>query len=365
MRVFYSGGVVRGKKVGSMDLYGKALAPRELGRRVGRLGQVAGIEPFVFDEGPARGVRALRFRTGGSLSFDVLCDRGMDLGAAEYRGVPLAWLSPTGVVAPHFRELWGEGWLRSFGGGLLVTCGLQNVGEPSERDGEELGLHGRISNTPAALLSREALWDGENCLLEARAEVRESKVFGADLVLRRTISARVGEPRVRIEDTVQNDGFRTEPLMLLYHTNLGWPLLDASARLVGPGDPAEPPEPRDAEAQKGLKDWGTFAAPTPGFRERVFYHRPRADAQGWAEARLENPSLEGGIALSVRFRPEELPHFVQWTMTGEGTYVVGLEPATCRVGGYKSEAAAGRVIHLAPGELRRFRLQIEISPIRS
>jgi hypothetical protein len=67
----------------------------------------------------------------------------------------------------------------------------------------------------------------------------------------------------------------------------------------------------------------------------------------------------------VRFRPEELPHFVQWTMTGEGTYVVGLEPATCRVGGYKSEAAAGRVIHLAPGELRRFRLQIEISPIRS
>src|SRR3712207_6699745 len=99
MRVFYSGGVVRGKKVGSMDLYGKALAPRELCRRIGRLGQMAGIEPFVFDEGPARGVRALRFRTGGSLSFDVLCDRGMDLGAAEYRGVPLAWLSPTGVVA--------------------------------------------------------------------------------------------------------------------------------------------------------------------------------------------------------------------------------------------------------------------------
>jgi hypothetical protein len=152
-------------------------------------------------------------------------------------------------------------------------------------------------------------------------------VFGADLVLTRTISARVGEPRVRIEDTVRNEGYRPEPLMLLYHINLGWPLLDETARLVGPGDPGEPPEPRDAEAHKGLKDWDTFAAPTPGFRERVFYHRPRADAQGWAEARLENPSLEGGIALSVRFRPEQLPQFVQWTMTGEGTYVVGLEPA--------------------------------------
>jgi Domain of unknown function (DUF4432) len=236
MRVFYSGVVVRGREVGSMDLYGKALARQQLYQRVGRLEQVAGIQPFVFDDGPARGVRALRLRTGGSLSLDVLCDRVMDLGAAEYRGVSLAWASPTGVVAPHFRELQGEGWLRSFAGGLLVTCGLQNVGEPSEWGGEELGLHGRISNTPATLLAREVRWEGENCLLQARAEVRESKVFGADLVLTRTISARIGEPRVRIEDTVRNEGYRPEPLMLLYHINLGWPLLDETARLVGGPD---------------------------------------------------------------------------------------------------------------------------------
>ena len=156
-----------------MDLYGKALAPQQLHQRVGGLEQVAGIQPFVFDDGPARGVRALRLRTGGSLSLDVLCDRGMDLGAAEYRGAPLAWASPTGVVAPHFRELQGEGWLRSFGGGLLVTCGLQNVGEPSVRNGEELGLHGRISNTPAALLAREVRWERENCLLQARRSARK------------------------------------------------------------------------------------------------------------------------------------------------------------------------------------------------
>ena len=60
------------------------------------------------------------------------------------------------------------------------------------------------------------------------------------------------------------------------------------------------------------------------------------------------PRAAGGLAFSVRFRPEELPEFVQWTMTGEGAYVLGLEPATCRVGGYEVEEAAGRVIRLEP-----------------
>jgi galactose mutarotase-like enzyme len=342
---------------GGVELFGRSLTARELRRRVGRLDQVAGVEPLVLDDGPARGVRALRVRTGSGLSFTVLPDRGMDLGAAEYGGTPITWLSPTGVVAPSFREVEGEGWLRSFHGGLLVTCGLQNVGPP----GEALGLHGRISNTPASRVSHEVRWDEEGCALEVRGEICEGQVFGANLVLRRSVSVRLGESQIWIEDTVANEGYAPEPLMLLYHVNFGWPLLDESARLVGPGDLGEPPEPRDAEARKGLENWDTFAAPMAGFRERVFYHRPRTDAEGWAEARLENPSLEGGIALSVRFRPEELPHFVQWTMTGEGTYVVGLEPGTCRVGGYQKEEAEGRVIHLSPGESRRFRLQLEVS----
>jgi Domain of unknown function (DUF4432) len=96
------------------DSQGDPLRRRELLRRIGRLEQVAGIELFVFDDGPARGVRAFRFRTGSGLSFDVIPDRGMDLGFAEYRGTPLAWLSPNGIVAPAFHEPEGEGWLNSF-----------------------------------------------------------------------------------------------------------------------------------------------------------------------------------------------------------------------------------------------------------
>jgi hypothetical protein len=283
----------------------------------------------------------------------------MDLGFAEQGGTSLAWLSPNGIVAPAFHEPEGEGWLNSFPGGLLVTCGLRNVGPPGERGGEEFGLHGRASHIPATRVSYDAFWDEEGCVLEASGQIRESSVFGPNLVLRRRIMARVGESRIRIEDQIENEGFDPEPLMVLYHINLGWPLLAETSRLAGPGRPEGSPEPRDEEARTGLDAWDRFAPPTPNFKERVFYHRPTVGTDDRAQARLENPAL--GLSFSVRFSPEELPEFVQWTMTGEGTYVLGLEPATCRVEGPAAEEAAGRVIRLQPGETRLHSLDLEVS----
>jgi galactose mutarotase-like enzyme len=236
---------------------------------------------------------------------------------------------------------------------------LRNVGPPGERGGEEFGLHGRASHIPATGVSYDAFWDEEGCVLVASGQIRESSVFGPNLVLRRRIMARVGESRIRIEDQIENEGFDPEPLMVLYHINLGWPLLAETSRLTGPGRPEESPEPRDEEARTGLDTWDRFAPPTPNFKERVFYHRPTAGTDDRAQARLENPEL--GLSFSVRFSPEELPEFVQWTMTGEGTYVLGLEPATCRVEGPAVEEAAGRVIRLQPGETRRHSLELEVS----
>lgn len=344
----------------SIHLYGQELGPGELRRRVGRLDQVAGIQSFTFDDGPERGVRALRVRTGTGFAFTVLADRGMDIGDAEFRGMALAWSSPTGVTGPWYYEPEGTGWLRSFHGGLVVTCGLQHAGRPSERDGEPLGMHGRVSNLPASHVAREVRWDSGGCVLEVRGQVSEARVFGNHLVLSRRITARVGESALCIEDTVENQGWSPAPLMLLYHVNLGWPLLAESSRLVGPGAPGEPPEPHEAAPSGSAEAWDRFVAPRQDFKERSYYHSPRAGADGWAEARLENPRLAGGLAVRVRFRPEELPEFVQWTMTGEGTYVLGLEPATCRLRGYPAEREAGRVIELRPGDTRRFQLEIGV-----
>lgn len=95
-------------------LFGRQWTRQELLTYVGDISQLGGIRLSTLADGPERGVRAADVRTGGGLNFTVLLDRGMDIGQAEYRGVPLAWVSATGPVAPAFYEPHGTGWLRTF-----------------------------------------------------------------------------------------------------------------------------------------------------------------------------------------------------------------------------------------------------------
>ena len=133
----------------------KSYSKRELSRHIGDMSQIAGVRPVELVNGNERGVRALEFKTGSGFMFTVLADRGLDILDASYNGLPIAWLSPTGAVGPAFYDRHDVGWLWSYGGGLVVTCGLTQVGvaDIDEELDEELGLHGRISNTPARNVS--------------------------------------------------------------------------------------------------------------------------------------------------------------------------------------------------------------------
>jgi hypothetical protein len=143
--------------------------------------------------------------------------------------------------------------------------------------------------------------------------------------------------------------------MMLYHINLGWPLVDAGARLLLH---ATGTTPRDPDAVGGLATVREFSPPVPGFREQVYYHDLAAESDGYATALLRDAA--GRLGLQVRFRQRELPKFIQWKMTGEGSYVVGLEPANCRVSGRAAERAAGTLQFLEPGEVRDFALEFAL-----
>jgi hypothetical protein len=332
------------------------LGPAELGALVGHMRQVCGVDSFEETEGAARGARRIRVTTGAGLAYDVHPDRCLDLGAVSWRGMPLAWLAPAGFAAPSRFEADDLGWRRAFGGGLLTTCGLDHFGPPTVDGGVRFGLHGRATALAAEHLATRAEWttDGRY-LLEVRGQVRQSQLFGENLSLRRTIRSYFGSRTVTVEDTVTNDGQQAQEHMILYHMNLGWPMLDAGAVLSAP---ARATHPRDEAARAGLDGWHRFGPPERDFAEQVFRHELPADEP--VEVRLDNPAL--GVACTISFHSGQLSSLFQWKMLRRGTYVLGVEPANCATIGGRAEARArGLLPMLEPGESRRYEIAVSVS----
>lgn len=340
-------------------IYGHDYTRQELQRLVGDISQIAGVRSGELADGPERSVRIADFKTGSGLTFTVLIDRGMDIAWASYRGASLEWRSPTGVVAPAFFEPDGLGWLRGFYGGLLLTCGLSYFGSPTVDEGQTLGLHGRASFLSASRVSVAEEWIGDEFEMSITGLVREVAVHGENLTLRRQLVTRLGESRIHIQDTVSNQGFRSSPHMLLYHINLGFPLAAPDSELLVASCEVRP---RNQAATAGLGQETRLQSPTPGFAEQVFYHRLRADAEGNAAVALVNHGWENGhgLGLFLRYRTEELPWFIEWKMMSEGTFVLGLAPATNLNDGRARERAEGRLRYLEPGESRQYVLEIGV-----
>ncbi len=337
-------------------LFGKRWTRRQLLERIGDPSQIATVRPHELTEGKAKGVSAIEFSTGSGFRFTVLPDRGLDISAAEFCGRSLCWRSPTGEVSPYFYQPEGLEWLYGFVGGLLCTCGLTHYGAPCEDEGKPLGLHGRASNIPAQSVHIEAGWEENEYVIGVRGKVVESSVFGPHLCLSRSIFAFLGQNRLFVHDEVTNEGHEPAPHMMLYHINLGFPVVDAGARLVAPSLKVTP---RDAHAEKGKEQYGVFSGPQAGYKEKVYHHELAASG-GATMAGIVNPNL--GFGAYVRFRKTELPHLIEWKMMGKGTYVVGVEPGTNLTGGRAEERAEGRLRMLRPGETATYHLEIGALP---
>jgi hypothetical protein len=321
--------------------------------QVANLDQFASVTSSTVTDGPAHGCRALDLRVAGGIDVRVLPDRGFDIGAAWYAGVPLAWISAVGEHAP-LSALPGSAWLEAFGGGLVTTCGLRNVGAASEGH----GLHGRFSHLAArsVTVEREVL-DAE-VRLSARATIAEVAALGPQLRLDRRIRTRTDRGLLELRDTTSNLGPEPEPAPLLYHVNLGAPLVDEGARLELD---AVRTLPRDADAEAGLATWARPGRPVPGAREVVLEHEVRAGTDGWASARLVNARV--GLALTMRWQAATLPRLHQWLHPAPGTYALALEPANCSVLGRAADRAAGRLPLLAVGEVRTTELEVRVDPV--
>lgn len=334
----------------------------------GDLQQLGGTRLVTLEEGSERGVRAVEFRTTTGLDFAVVVDRAMDIGWFRHNGRSIAWHSPVGFVGPWYRELDGLGWLRTFAGGLLTTCGLDHILNAEidphdtylypDRDATAYGLHGRIANTPATLRSHGARWEGERCALYAEGDVVQAGALAEHLRMTRRIEVDLDGLSVRWVDVVTNCGHLPAPHMYLYHLNLGAPLIGTSTSLHAPiRDVVFATDTATGTPGEHLE----FPAPRADFAEQAFSHAMLPGAGGVVPVFVENhrdPERPWGVVL--RYSATDFPYFFQWRYLAAGTYVLGLEPSTNGFGGREKARAGGELIILEPGESRTYRTELEL-----
>ena len=336
-------------------LFGQTLTKAELLRRVGNVEAVAGIRRLTHEDGRARGMGVYQV-TSGKLQFTLNIDKCMDVAALRYGGTPLHFMARGGEMGP----LWygdGENAARSITGGMLFTCGFSNVGPMQTLEsGRTLPQHGYARTSPACLHGAGTRWLGDELELYVTAEMREASLFGENIVLRRTVTTRLGENAVHIADEIENENVEAAPLMLMYHINAGFPLLDAGSYAAFD---ALATRYRDGAAEAGLKrqDCHLFGPPTDGEPEQVFYHTLR-DEGGHSRAVLVNPGL--GLGLEIDYENAELPNFIQWKCPASGDYVMGLEPSNCFPEGVHKQRATGGLRMLQPGEIIRTGLTLRV-----
>ena len=208
---------------------------------IGHDSQVYGIEEHRLVGGKGDGMRLFEVNNGKGLMLTVSPDRNGDITRLRYRGINMSYMSPCGYVAPAYYDSIGTSWLKSFTAGFLTTCGLQAVGSPCKDGGEELSLHGSIANQPC----EQAYWTEEEGKLVVHTVTRDETIFGSKLRLERKITVSTEENEFVICDTIRNTGDRVEPMEILYHMNMGYPLLDEDSIVTVP---AAEVVPRDDHA---------------------------------------------------------------------------------------------------------------------
>lgn len=337
-----------------INAFGMQMSKEELCERVSAMSQMAGARVFEYTEGKASGVKAVDVKTGSGLAFTILLDRGMDIGEATYGGVPIAWKSKVGVIAPTYFENQGHQWLRNFYGGLLTTCGLTQVGEPCQDGSVYHGLHGRISHTPAEKFWVDEYWDNEDYVIKVTGKIREAIIYDENLVLTRQIKCIFGQKKIFIKDTIENEGYKESPFMIMYHVNQPFPIVSEYSRFY---TSAERVDTLNTCKQEGAGDYSRMSKPISGYQYETFLHvmpkeRPRVYNA------IINEQLKLGVYLG--YDPKALPIGNQWKMLGQQDYVVAMEPSNTYNVGIAESRKNGWLPMLKPRERVEIKMEIGV-----
>lgn len=335
------------------------LSPVELRQRTVDGRGVADVRLLQVADGPGRGQRLLAVRNATGIGIEIAPDRGFDISSATWRGVNVGWNSANGLPWPpnSVDAEDGVGFYRNLDG-FIVTCGLDHIGGAKRSDAGHFihkhrkkvfnPLHGRISSQSATISGYGIDWSKEIPVIWAEGVVRQSSVFGENLLLRRRIDVEVFGSTIRICDVVENRGFRPTPHSILYHVNFGYPFLDEATQLSGDLDEILI-SAFNAEDKRPQDDFVDY-----------FQEVPIVTSKPTASIEVRNSGVTGGIRARITYSREALPNFGIWRAFQSGVYAFSLEPM--RHQGF--ERSAGQPLGaLAAGDTAAYWLELQLAPI--
>ena len=320
-----------------------------MNKYIGHETQVYGVEEHRLIGGKGDGQRLYEIHNGVGLDLTVSPDRAGDITRLRYKGINMNFMSAAGYARPAYYDHVGAGFLKAFTAGFLTTCGFENVGSPNGDQGDELGLHGSICMQPA----EQSYWTEEGDMLCVRVVTTQGTLFGRKFKLDRTIAVSTKENVFEIRDTITNTGDTTEPYEILYHMNMGYPLLDEdsvvtipSAKVVG----------RDDHAANDIANWMNMEKPQDGYQEKCYYHT-FADENG--SASIFQPKL--GMGLTITFDTRDLDCLCEWKSMRTRDYALGLECGNCLPDGRDIMREKGILKFLAAGESKTYTVRVTMN----
>lgn len=299
--------------------------------RISNLEQVASLRRYTLTDGRGKGLDVIDC-DNGKLRFLLNVSKACDMMQLYCDGKNMTFISKNGFIK---REL---PFADRFEGGMIYTCGLDSAGE---REGFD--EHGSFHNIPAEILRTECSAEG----IVVEAVIRDTRMGGKNLVFHRKITSALGSDTVSVEDTLTNEAYQDEDFCLLYHVNIGYPMLDEGARIVAD---VEGCAPRTPWAEKNMESAYQISAPLPGMEETCYYLKVKKP-----EVSLVNEKI--GKKFTVSYSGDTLPHFLEWKNMTCGDYAVGLEPCNTKLDGLFSYST------IKAGETIAFRVSLRVSEL--